>query len=130
MWQSLFRIARSLVGRSKQVRGRRKLMHRQAFFEVMESRCVLTTLWLTSSPLLEHASGGFWLGRSGDVSNAVDAHVQLSSATATAGIDFTALSTSVHFNSGQSQLWVEVQHLDDAVVESTESYMITASTTD
>jgi len=94
----------------------------------MEPRCLLTTLSISSSPLLENAAGGFWLGRSGDVATALDVHVQLSSGTATEGSDFRALDETIHLDAQQAQAWVEVEHLDDGLVETVENYSISAST--
>jgi hypothetical protein len=130
MWQSLSGIARAWFGRSKSIRQRQKAWRHPALFEAVEPRQLLTTLSIVSEPLAENAAGGFWLSRSGNVSAPLDVRVQLSSATATAGSDFTAFDRTIQFAAEQTQIWVEVQHLDDNVAETTEGYAIAVSASD
>lgn len=127
MWQSLSRIARQLSGRSKHRSKRRQPWFRQAFLEGVEPRCMLTSLWISASPMAENAAGGFWLGRSGDATASLDVQVQLSSGTATAGSDFVAFNKTITLDPGQTETWVEVQHLDDTLVETDENYFVSAS---
>ena len=69
----------------------------------------------------------FKLVRSGDLSSASSVSVDTSSGTATAGFDFTAVSTTVNFAIGETTKTVTVSIAGDAAVELNETFTVTLS---
>ena len=89
------------------------------------------SLWIIGEEQHENVNGGFWLGRSGNVSGPMEVDYWLSDGTATGGFDFVAVPASdpvrVSLPAGESEIWIEVEHIDDTLAEPTEGYGIHAA---
>lgn len=82
--------------------------------------------------LTEGASGNVTISRTGGTLSTQTLNLISSNGTATAGSDYTAISTSVSFAAGETSKTISISTIDDTTAESSETFnlTLTASTSD
>lgn len=81
----------------------------------------------SNGAVTEGASSAFTVSKSGTTSNSCSVSYATASGTATSGSDFTAKSGTLAFTSTQTSQTVTVATIDDAIVESAETFAMNLS---